>query len=69
MKSTARNVGNVNLKGKKTRLLRCGCCEAVNVKEDELRKEHKKEMRNAPVTEIGKPLQSRAAGFVGSSPT
>ena len=69
MKSTARNVGSINLRGKKTRLLRCGCCSAFNCKEDELRKEHEKEMRYAPVTEIGKPLQSRAAGFVGSSPT
>lgn len=69
MKSTARNVGSHNLRGKKTKLLGCGCCEAVNFKEDELRKEHKKEMRYAPVTEIGKPLQSRAAGFVGSNPT
>ena len=49
MKSNAFAVGNVNLKGKKTKLLRCGCCEAVNFKEDELKKIHKKEMRNALV--------------------
>jgi hypothetical protein len=69
MKSNAFGAGSVNLKGRKTKRLRCGCCTAINFKERELRKEHKKEMRYAPVTEIGKPLQSRAAGFVGSSPT
>lgn len=47
MKSNAYGAGNANLKGKKTKLLRCGCCEAVNFKEDELKKTHKKEMINA----------------------
>ena len=44
MKSTSRNVGSVNLRGKKTGRLACGCCTAANFKEHLLRKEHKKEM-------------------------
>lgn len=51
MKSNAFGAGNANLKGKKTKLLRCGCCEAVNFKEDELKKIHKKEMQNAFVAQ------------------
>lgn len=50
MKSTPRNVGSLNLRGKKTKQLRCGCCAAFNCKEDELKKEHAKEMRNAKVS-------------------
>ena len=47
MKSNAFGAGSVNLKGKKTMRFRCGCCEAVNFKEDELKKIHTKEMRDA----------------------
>lgn len=54
MKSNAFGAGSVNLKGKKTMRFRCGCCTAVNFKEDELKKIHKKEMRNAPVTQPGR---------------
>ena len=43
-KSNAFGIGSINLKGKKTKRLRCGCCSAFNCKEDELKKEHKKEM-------------------------
>jgi hypothetical protein len=42
MKSTARHVGSVNLRGKKYLTLRCGCCEAQNFKERELKREHLK---------------------------
>ena len=49
MKSNAFGAGNANLKGRKTKRLRCGCCTAVNCKEDQLKKEHKKEMRHALV--------------------
>lgn len=44
MKSNAYGVGNANLKGRKTKRLRCGCCTAVNYKQDVLKKEHQKEM-------------------------
>jgi hypothetical protein len=45
MKSTPQNVGSLNLRGKKTRLLRCGCCIAYNYKERELKREHLKEIK------------------------
>ena len=32
MKSSALNLGNVNLKGKKHRLLQCGCCTAIDLR-------------------------------------
>jgi hypothetical protein len=54
MKSNAFGAGNVNLKGKKTMRFSCGCCDAVNFKEDELKKIHKKEMRNALVAQPGR---------------
>ena len=54
MKSNAFGAGNANLKGRKTKRLRCGCCTAVNFKQDLLKKEHKKEIRNAPVTQPGR---------------
>lgn len=45
MKSTVINVGSVNLKGKKVKRLRCGCCTAYDMREDELKKTHLKEIR------------------------
>ena len=45
MKSNAFGVGSANLKGKKTKRLRCGCCNAINFKEKHLKQIHKK--RNA----------------------
>lgn len=51
--SPAYGVGNANLKGKKTKRLRCGCCTAINFKEDELKKIHTKEMRDATVDPSG----------------
>ena len=33
-KSTPHNAGNVNLRGKKCKLLRCGCCEAYDLRGD-----------------------------------
>ena len=44
MKSLPVDLGNVNLKGKKSKLLSCGCCEAYNFKEKELIKEMNKEI-------------------------
>ena len=34
-----------NLKGKKTKLLACRCCEIINFKEKILKKIHNKEMK------------------------
>lgn len=47
MKSTVVNVGNVNLKGRKTKMLRCGCCVAVDLREKERIKEAKAEIDNS----------------------
>jgi hypothetical protein len=40
-----RGAGNLNMKGKKTMRMRCGCCSAYDFRDDELKKEHKKEIR------------------------
>lgn len=45
MKSTGINVGSVNLKGKKVKRLRCGCCTAYDFREYELEKIQLKEMK------------------------
>lgn len=45
MKSvSAVNLGSVNLKGKKEKRLRCGCCTAQDFRENELEKVHNKEI-------------------------
>lgn len=44
MKSTGINVGSVNLKGKKEKILSCRCCTAYDLREKELERIHKKEM-------------------------
>lgn len=37
--------GDIKMKGKKTYLLSCGCCDPITNKKDEiLKKEHKKEV-------------------------
>jgi hypothetical protein len=45
LKSAGINIGSVNLKGKKVRRLRCGCCTAYDLREEELEKVHKKEIQ------------------------
>jgi hypothetical protein len=44
MKSV-KGAGSVNLRGKKSLTLRCGCCEAQNFKERELKREHLKQIK------------------------
>lgn len=46
MKSTGVDCGNVNMKGKKYKLLSCRCCEAQDLREKELKKEHNKEIND-----------------------
>jgi hypothetical protein len=38
------HLGSVNLKGKKVKRLRCRCCTAYDLRENELEKIHTKEM-------------------------
>ena len=40
----AHGAGNVNMKGKKYKLMRCGCCECIDLRDKVLEKEHKKEI-------------------------
>jgi hypothetical protein len=47
MKSTPHAVGSINLRGKKTHTLSCGCCGMTNFKDREAAKEAKKEIRLA----------------------
>lgn len=42
----AHGAGNVNMKGKKYRVMRCRCCWCIDFREDELKKEHIKEIRS-----------------------
>lgn len=41
-----RGAGNINMKGKKHRMMSCGCCYCIDYREDELKKEHMKQMRD-----------------------
>jgi hypothetical protein len=45
LKSAGINIGSVNLKGKKVKRLRCGCCTAYDFREDEIKKLQLKEAR------------------------
>jgi len=46
-KGSVHHMGNVNLKGKKSKALSCGCCDVYNLKDKLLKQEHQKEMRNS----------------------
>ena len=37
---------NINMRGKKTRVDRCGCCVCVDMRDEILYRIHKKEMRD-----------------------
>lgn len=41
-----RGAGNINMKGKKERLMSCRCCVCIDFREDELKKEHMKEIKD-----------------------
>ena len=38
--------GNVNLRGKKCKMLSCRCCDVINLKDDYLKKLFEKEIKN-----------------------
>jgi hypothetical protein len=46
MKSAGINMGSVNLKGKKTKRLRCGCCTAQDFREREMERAGLKQIRD-----------------------
>lgn len=37
---------NINMRGKKTKTMSCGCCECLDMREKIMYSMHKKEMRN-----------------------
>jgi hypothetical protein len=41
----ANHAGNVNMKGKKYKLMRCRCCVCLDFRDRELKKVHQKEMK------------------------
>ncbi len=43
----ANHAGNVNMKGKKYKLMHCRCCVCMDFRDRELKKEHTKEMKEA----------------------
>ena len=47
MKSPSANPGQIDLKGKKTKKLRCRCCVMLNLSDRERDNRHRKEMRDA----------------------
>ena len=51
MKSTYANVGSMNLKGKKSKHLGCGCCTAQNFKEREMERAGLKQIRDFDIGE------------------
>ena len=50
MSKSLKKAGQVNMKGKKYKLMYCGCCTCVDMRDKELEKEHKKEMKNWSVS-------------------
>ena len=46
MAKSLRKAGNVKMRGKKTKLMRCKCCECVDMRDKMLYRIHKKEMRD-----------------------
>ena len=51
MRSTFHKAGNFNIRGKKSKTLRCRCCEVNNFKERELKREHMKEIKEGKSNE------------------
>ena len=46
MKSLPVNVGSIKLRGKKHKLLSCGCCVCTDLREKYLKKQAEKEIRD-----------------------
>jgi hypothetical protein len=42
----AHHAGNINMKGKKYKVLKCGCCACEDYRDKELKKEHTKEVQS-----------------------
>lgn len=64
-----KNSNNVHLRGKKSKYLSCGCCIAYNFTEDELLKEHMKEIHDyIGEWSNGKTLDSESSNL-GSIPS
>lgn len=63
------SAGNANLKGKKTKTLSCQCCDLRNFKDEELLKEHEKEIQYyIGISSNGRTADSDSVNL-GSSPS
>lgn len=49
MRSTAIPVGNLNMRGKRTKLLRCGCCTAMDLRHEARVRSAKREIARAAI--------------------
>ncbi len=54
--SYAPSAANINLRGKKYKRMGCGCCFCADFREDVVRKEHIREIRNAERGPDGKAV-------------
>lgn len=63
MKSSGRHVGSINLRGKRSRVLNCQCCVALDLRDKVLENEARREMQDAQagVTEGRDALAAREA--------
>ena len=62
MSKSNKHAGQINMRGKKYKLLRCRCCECIDFRDKFLKKEHDKEIKAAlanvviaPVWRTGQP--------------
>lgn len=52
MSKSNKHAGQINMRGKKYKLLRCRCCECIDFRDKFRDKEHAKEIKAALVKEV-----------------
>lgn len=63
------SAGNVNLRGKKTKNLSCNCCDLRNFKDEELLREHNKEIKYYLGNHIAAIMSDSDSEHLGSIPS
>ena len=56
MSKSNKHAGQINMRGKKYKLLRCRCCECIDFRDKFLKKEHDKEIKAALVKVVLTPV-------------
>lgn len=56
MSKSLKHAGQVNMRGKKYKLMRCRCCECIDFRDKFLKIEHDKEIKAALVKEVLTPV-------------